>query len=96
MTQATLNGGSADMRISWETFGAFLRRMREQRGLSQDALSKLMGCHRTHVYRLEHGERWPSSIFLRLLSQVFTPSVEELALIQSFEQLREFHCDSFD
>jgi hypothetical protein len=35
-------------------------------------------------------------MFLRLLAQVCVPSASEAAMLQGFEQLHEFHCDSLE
>ena len=39
------------------TFGASLARIRRARGLSQEALAKLCGLHRTYVGSIERGKR---------------------------------------
>ncbi len=90
MTSTTI---SMEQRIVWDSFGPFFRRMRKRRGISQENLSRLLGCHRTYIYRLEHGERHPSRLFLRLLIQVCMPSEEELATLRRFELLRQQQCD---
>lgn len=92
MTSITGTG----QRIAWDTFGEFLRRMRRRRGLSQEALCKLLNCHRTYIYRLEHGDRRPSRVFLRLLVGACIPSAEELAALRGFERLREYRCDALE
>jgi transcriptional regulator with XRE-family HTH domain len=50
-------------------FGKVLRRIRDERDLSQEAFGNLLGLHRTHIGFIERGERTP------LLDTVFDISV---------------------
>lgn len=79
-------------RVTWQDFGRCLQQARVRRGLSQEHLAELLGCHRIHIWRLEHAARRPSKRFLRSLHQacpVFTDSRLQLA----FEQMAEYRCD---
>lgn len=43
-----------------ELFGKALRRLREEKGLTQEKLAELADVDRTYIYRLETGKRSPS------------------------------------
>ena len=53
--------------VTWQDFGKFLQHVRRRRGISQERLALLLGCHRTHIWRLEHGKNRPSNVFLHCL-----------------------------
>lgn len=53
-----------------QTFGVNLRRQREARGLTQDALAEKLNVHRTHVGGLERGEKNISLVKLDALAAV--------------------------
>lgn len=50
--------------------GRNLRRIRKERGLSQEAFAELLGFHRTYVGGLERGERNVSLKALERLSEM--------------------------
>ena len=50
------------------TFGRRLRKLREKRGLSQEALGRNTSPNRTSIQKLEAGERDPRLTTIRLLA----------------------------
>jgi transcriptional regulator with XRE-family HTH domain len=89
---------STTTRVTWEDFGPFLRRIREHQGVSQERLARHLGCHRVHIYRLEHGRRHPSKLLLRSLRHMPTLelSLEETDYLGLFELLLEYRCSALD
>jgi transcriptional regulator with XRE-family HTH domain len=80
--------------VSWRDFGPFLQRLRRRRGISQETLAERLACHRTHIWRLEHGRHHPSRMFLRSLKLVCEPLTgEETTALRVFDQLREYRMD---
>jgi transcriptional regulator with XRE-family HTH domain len=49
-----------------QTFASNLKRLRDEKGLSQEALGSRVGLHRTHIGYLENGDRqpWLPTIYL--------------------------------
>ena len=70
-------------------FGAHLRDLRRQRGLSQERLAELAGLHRTYLGGIERGERNVSLINLVAIAKAL-----DLSLSAMFEGVREG--DHFD
>lgn len=79
--------------VSWRDFGPFLQRLRRRRGISQETLAERLACHRTHIWRLEHGRHHPSRMFLRALELTCTPTPEETAVLAIFASLCEYHLE---
>ena len=63
-------------------FGAHLRELRQQRGLSQERLAELAGLHRTYLGGIERGERNVS-----LINLVAIANALDLSLTALFEGL---------
>jgi transcriptional regulator with XRE-family HTH domain len=59
-------------------FGARVRRIRTDRGLSQEALAELAGLHRTYVGSVERGERNVSLDQIYRLAEGLRVPVREL------------------
>ena len=51
------------------TFGANLRRVREERKLSQEQLAEELGMHRTYIGGLERGERNPTLLSVERIAE---------------------------
>jgi transcriptional regulator with XRE-family HTH domain len=78
--------------LTWHDFGAFLRRARTRRGISQEKLAKQMPYDRTHIWRLEKGERHPNRQFLRPLTLSLAPlTPTEQEALAAFKQMAEYH-----
>lgn len=70
-------------REDWEanllrSFGMRLRALREERGLSQEALANLAHVNRTYVGSVERGERNVSLVNIRRLADALDVSAAEL------------------
>ena len=70
-------------------FGHVLKRIRIERGLSQEAFGNLLGLHRTHIGFLERGERNPMLATVYEISVALGQPMDEL--IQQTVQEYEAH-----
>lgn len=59
-------------------FGNNVRRLREQKGWSQDKLSEVSGLHRTYISGIERGIRNPTIIIVFEISQALGAHPAEL------------------
>lgn len=59
-------------------FADKLRILRQQQGLSQQALGEMMGVSATSVYKWEHGQSQPDIEMLRRLSALFGVTIDDL------------------
>lgn len=62
-------GGYMDSAAVPTAFGRRVRELREQRGLSQEALGRLTGLHRTAIYKFEKGGTDPRLASIRRLAR---------------------------
>ncbi|MBF3523515.1 helix-turn-helix domain-containing protein [Burkholderia pseudomallei] len=60
-------------------FGNVLKRLRNQRAMSQNALATAAEVHRVHISRLERGERAPSLETMLLLCQALGVSLTAMS-----------------
>lgn len=63
-------------------------RVRRRRGISQERMAEMLGCHRISIWRLEHGLRYPSSLFLRNLGLSYPLTESEAESLSKFIELR--------
>jgi transcriptional regulator with XRE-family HTH domain len=61
-----------------ETFGLNVKRIREQKGWSQDLLSEKSLLHRTYISGIERGIRNPTIEIVAQLSNALNVSISEL------------------
>ena len=64
-----------DIRIR---FGSRVRRLRNERGLSQEAFADLCGLHRTYIGSIERGEQNLSLLNIERLASTLGESLAEL------------------
>lgn len=66
------------------SFGKTLKRLREERGLSQEELGYESGYHRTYISQLERGQKSPSIQTIFQLARAL--NLKPHALVQSVEE----------
>ena len=59
-------------------FGAELKRLRKNEGLTQMALGELVGCSNNHIHALEEGKRKPSPELAERIADVFNLKVSDM------------------
>jgi len=64
---------------TWKAaFGARVRELRQERGLSQEAFADSAGFHRTYIGAIERGEQNPSLAVIHLIATALDVHVREL------------------
>ena len=69
---------SPAFRLAREKLAANLRELRQERGLSQERLADLAGCHRTYVGMFERKLGNPSLAILTALAEALNVDVHRL------------------
>lgn len=64
-----------------ECFGRVLRRLRKERGFSQESFGFKAGLHRTYVSQLERGLKSPSLNILSRICKALNISMSEFVLV---------------
>jgi len=82
--------------VTWQDFADYLRRIRQQRGLSQRQLGEQIGCGAQHVYRLEQGKRHPSRALLHTLRRECLLDAADTQLFDAFALLLDWGCDEVE
>lgn len=54
-----------------DKFGEKLQQLRQRQGLSQSQLAEMLGVTRTHVSRMERGEKTPNIAMLLKIANIF-------------------------
>ena len=60
MLSRVISGGYNKRMLDAGTIGKTIRSLREQRGMSQEVLSGLAGMYKSHLGRIERGEKKPN------------------------------------
>ena len=61
-----------------QILGSNIKRIRVQKGWSQDKLSEVSGLHRTYISGIERGVRNPTVDIVQQISQAFVVHISEL------------------
>ena len=72
--------------VDTEKFGERLRKVREQRGYTREALSELLDVHWTYIEKLEKGKRYPSFAMLVKLLTILEVSADFLLGLSDFPE----------
>lgn len=70
-------------------FGALVKELRLERGLSQERLGELCGLHRNYIGAIERAERTPSIVSADKLAQALGATLSEL--FSTLEENSENH-----
>jgi len=66
-----------------DNFGKRIRKLRNEKGWSQEELSFKSGFHRTYIGMIERGERNPSLVNINIFARVFNLTLSELLNLEN-------------
>jgi transcriptional regulator with XRE-family HTH domain len=72
-------------------FGVVLRRLRNEKGMSQEELANISGFHRTYLSLLERGLKTPSLETLRKISQGLEIPMHQFVFMLEEEIIKSNH-----
>jgi len=76
------------MKITWQHFGPWLRRVRTRQGLAQERLAQQIDYDRIYLWRLEKGTRChPSRKMLAQLGRALRLAPEDAKMLAYFQSL---------
>jgi len=61
-----------------QRFGEKLQKLRERKGMRQEALATLLGFSRSHLSKLEQGVKMPHARLIIRLADIFEVSTDQL------------------
>ncbi len=61
-------------------FGEKLRVLRKQRGLTQKQVGDVLGVNRTHVTRMEKGQKTPNAAMIIKIARLFKVTTDQLMM----------------
>lgn len=66
--------------------GKRIKELREEHGYTQMQLAEMLNVNRSHIYRMEQGEKAPSIDLLVSLEEIFDESLDFLILGRDFQK----------
>ncbi len=61
-------------------FGEKLRVLRKRRGLTQKQVGNMLGVNRTHVTRMEKGQKTPNAAMIIKIARLFKVTADQLMM----------------
>lgn len=78
-----------------KVIGAFIKKLREENNLSQEELAEALFVHRTTVTKWENGKSLPLNDTLKLISEMFNVSIDEILVGERIDKKRNISLELF-